>query len=373
MIENGVVQPITFSQTSPQRIEVDDDPLAFVEGLYGMATSNTSSSQSKRDKKGGVQNHHYIYPTIATERPWIDNRAGYDKASVYANKDIINNVKDIKPITIGHMMIHMVNINKYFCTHCLGTIESIKVNDHLAKCFFANLPDHAHYCPLCNSKNTADSAQIHFNSAKHMARAAYITELVKQDYIFVDADGMSHAANSTQSATVAGYAVSTSFLIDRIRIATEIYNKFAISGGKQLFRLMSSLIQNKDKGSDDIGASLVQKNSIVKCFQFFSAEVNARRKLCYPESAVKNDFITVQNCFEALYEINMDMINKLDTTNDVKADKRAKINALFKMTTPAEGNDVQCFVCKNKHRIQFYDQPAALCRMIDLLLSQLKD
>lgn len=345
----------------------EENPDEFLDNLY--RNNNTSSNKkSKKTTNNENRNVEIIHNIGEDYSVWKGQNTSYDTTHIRNNGDVRNKTTT-KPTFHGHMLIYISSLDKYYCTHCCATIESRLLSDHITKCYFTSPIDKAHYCSICNSRNTAETAPVHFNSAKHMNRFNYINELVKMPYIYVNAAGSSHVKGSKQQEDDGAHAISTAYLVSRLSQAAAVQTRYALSGGKQLFRLMAQIISNRETGSDDVGSNLVQRNAVIKCFNFFKSEVNGRKRLCHVKNAFDTtDFITVANCAEALKEINYDIIDKQPGDLAQKLQKKEKIDKIFAV---APNGAAECNICKLVHDNYYYMQPASIIKVIDMVLSQL--
>ena len=364
---SGFQTPVNEMVIQDEPTVIEENPDDFLDNLYKNNTA-VNKKKNKTQKVSDNRNIEIIHSIAEDYSVWKGQNTSYDTAVVRNNGDIKNKTTT-KPTFHGHMLIYIATLDKYYCTHCCATIESRLLSDHLTKCYFTAPIDKAHYCPICNSKNTAETAQIHFNSAKHMNRYNYINELVKMPHIYVNSTGLSHVKGSKQQEDDGAYAISTAYLVTRLAQAAGIQTRYALSGGKQLFRLMAQIINNRETGSDDVGSNLVQRNAVIKCFNFFKSEVNGRKRLCHAKNVFDTtDFITVANCAEALKEINYDIIDKQPGDLAQKLQKKEKIDKIFAC---APNGKIECNICKRVHDNLYYMQPAAIIKVIDMVLNQL--
>lgn len=361
-MDSSISSPTLFQDAIelPTNVVNTEDPLAFINALWGEAESNLGKSNKS---KKNISNDLNLFSFQARTDGSQEQPTAFDQTSITRGETILK----------GHFMIPMSAIQKYFCTHCLGTIDERLVHDHKSKCFNTKPGEYSSfYCPCCNAKNTSENCDAHFNSAKHASRMAYIKELIRmKSKIYVNATGVSHVSGSTTSQN--GDKVDLEFLVERIRLSEFLYNKYKISGGKQLFRLMNSIIQNKEHGNDELAVTLAQRNAIVKTYLNYLAEVNGQRVLCHPAfDGESEDFIRVQNCADALKEINIDIIsrnNKIDEATKMK--QKAQIDQIFGQTIDAT-RVAKCHICGLDHAVKYYTNSAALCKMIQLMINQLK-
>lgn len=338
-------------------VSTDADPLAFVTALWG----ETDATPTKKKTKKTDNNANLItfqHGTNGTQ----ENPTAFDQTFILRNETKLD----------GHFMIPMAGIQKYFCTHCLGTIDERLVHDHKSKCFNTKTGEYSgFYCSCCNAKNTQENCDAHFNSAKHASRMAYIKELIRTNAtIYVNATGVSHVHGSTTAQS--GDKVDLKFLVERVRQSESLYQKYKVSGGKQLFRLMNSIIQSKEHGNDELAITLAQRNAIIKTYLNYLAEVNGQRVLCHPKiEGESEDFIRVENCADALKEINFEIISRNTKIDEATKNKqKTQINLIFGQTT--DTRVARCHVCNADHEIKYYANSAALCKMIQLMINQLK-
>jgi len=276
----------------------------------------------------------------------------------------------------GHMMIFMMRINKYYCTHCMGTIDGHLQEQHVQKCYFdAGTAIPQFYCPCCNARCASrDTYVAHVNSPTHSARIAFLKELMKKPSFYVDHDGVSYVTESNTFKSTEKYIIDTDHLIYRINSTIDFSRNYMLTDGQKLFKLMATLITNKEKSSDDIGTNLVQKNAIIKAFHMYRAEVNMGAVLCHPPS-VPDDFICVSNCAVALKELNYDVINNSGVDETTKAIRRSKIDEFFtaKDVNGPNGTPriVECRICSRNHPMRKYTNPAAIDKIITMTLSKL--
>lgn len=341
-------------QSTINTILESNDPADFIDALFSRPSTRRQNTLSP------TTDSHIKIATVISVTPWGSGTASLDSISIYKGDATVHQ---------GHMMIYMSAISRFICTHCISTVEKKNKDEHIERCFFRSPPDLTHYCHVCMTKNTPQSASEHFNSPKHINRMHFIRSIKDQDRYYVDAYGASHLPTSQTGRNTDAFSFPLHYWATRYGLAQANAAPFRISSSKRLYKLMSTLISNKDNGSDDIGSNLAQKSGIIKCFNFFKAELNFGKKLCYPPPKFEDDFVNVQNCFGALQEICFELNERRDTT---RADKEAKKREIEKLFETERKQDVNCYIHNSTHPVEYYKNPKALIKTIDAVLSQLE-
>ena len=282
----------TIKYTSPQtpanQMVIQCEPIteynpAINENINQNQNTDENDSPIRDENKSLIQDELYEDNNMAAnnndtqiqQNINIDNKyATYDMAVICNNGDIKNKMAT-KPIFHGHMLIYIPTPDKYYCTHCCAIMESRLLSDHLTECYFIAPTDKAHYCSICNIKNTPETASFHFNSAKHMLRYKYINELIKNTHIYVNAAGVSHTRGSKQQEDDGAYAIDTTYLVDRLIHTASMQTRYSLTRGEQLYKLIARMINdgettcNRETAPDDVRYNLIRR----KCLSFFKPEV----------------------------------------------------------------------------------------------------
>lgn len=348
--------------------ETESDPLSFLDIIHGESNSRNATKSKgenlplKSINTSGMQSAYFLH--LAGNK---DGQLGtFDQTTIVRSSGEI----------LGHAMVIMGRIKKYYCTHCLGTIDAYMADQHVQKCFFeigSGVPQF--YCSCCNARcGSRENYIVHVNSPAHSSRIAFLKELVKKKNFYVDNDGVSYVLNSNTAKNADKHIISTENLLYRINSTVEISQPYMLTDGQKLFKLMASLIITKEKSSDEIGTTLVQRNAILKAFNMYRAEVNMGFVLCYPQST-SDDFICVSNCAAALKELNYDVVNNSTADENTKAIRRLKIDEIFQTKDVPNGSAgsrmMDCRICGKTHAMKKYINPQAIDKTITMTLSKL--
>lgn len=368
-IDSGklVMKNDSLCPPSPLVQEPESDPLDFLDVIHGQSTSkvaNKPKSEVKNVSNNVTLPNAYFLHAAGNREGQIGT---FDQTTIQKPSGEI----------LGHAMVIMSRIRKYYCTHCLGSIDAHLADQHVQKCYFEpGIGVPTFYCSCCNARcGSRDSYVLHVNSPAHASRIAFLKELVKKKVFYIDNDGVSYVSDSNTAKSIDKHTVSTEHIHYRINSTSEAAKPYMLTDGQKLFKLMSSLIVNKEKSSDDIGTNLVQKNAIIKAFNMYRAEVNMGFQLCHPPSNV-DDFICVVNCASALKELNYDVVNNSTVDETTKAIRRAKIDEIFQVKEIPNGNGghrtVECRICDATHAMKRYVNASAIDKTITMTLSKLQ-